>query len=73
MTGTGVTLVECHLSSEPARPALYIALDVANKEIIVVFRGTGDMADVITDALASKVDLPDGHGQAHKGMFIAAS
>ncbi|KAG9395808.1 Lipase (class 3) [Carpediemonas membranifera] len=55
---------------EPFRCCYYMLDHVATGEIIVAFRGTLSMPEVMTDLVASTMPFMGGH--AHKGMFLTA-
>lgn len=71
LSDTGISLVECHLQSATARPAFAIFVDARTRAVVLALRGTSNMKDVLTDALATKAEFRRGH--AHYGMSLAAT
>lgn len=56
--------------ADQRRPAYTVCLDHANKNVVWGFRGTTDLADMLTDAAAACTPYLDGY--AHWGMLCAA-
>ena len=54
----------------PNRPAYAVCLDHANRNVVWGFRGTTDLADMLTDVCAACTPYAGGH--AHWGMLSAA-
>ncbi|KAF6261706.1 Alpha/Beta hydrolase protein [Scenedesmus sp. NREL 46B-D3] len=57
--------------SLPRRPAHLVAVDHLRKQLLLVVRGTSQLADVLADLVAHTSPL--GPGQAHSGMLDCAA
>ncbi|KAI7845000.1 hypothetical protein COHA_001366 [Chlorella ohadii] len=64
-------IVELKAESDRTRPAYVIGVDHKARQVVLAFRGTTDLDDMLTDACATCTPYMDGY--AHLGMLKAAS
>lgn len=63
-------IVELEADSDSTRPAFAIGVDHKARQVVLAFRGTTDLNDMLTDACATCTPYLDGY--AHFGMLKAA-
>jgi hypothetical protein len=63
-------IVELKADSDSTRPAYAIGVDHKARQVVLAFRGTTDLNDMLTDACATCTPYLDGY--AHFGMLKAA-